>query len=216
MQPSAHTPKALSLCFRNAGHLMDGISLVEKDLNIIVSPENAATVVIDVREQEMNGFTVSLLDGSASIAYRGRARFFRALACLADRLHHGETDFVLAETPLFETNGAMVDMSRNAVMNVETVCFMLRKMALMGLNTFMLYTEDTYETENRPYFGHMRGRYTREEIRRMDDYAQKLGIELIPCIQLLGHLARALRWRTAAPYKDTASALLFSDKSIIS
>lgn len=35
-----------------------------------------------------------------------------------------------------------------------------------------------------------------------------LGIELIPCIQLLGHLATMLRWRAAAPYKDTANAML--------
>jgi len=120
----------------------------------------------------------------------------------------GVREKTLTETPLFESNGAMIDMSRNAVMNVKTVKMMLRKMALMGMNTFMLYTEDTYEIEGRPYFGHMRGRYTAAEIKELDAYAIALGIELIPCIQTLGHLASALRWSAAAPYKDTDDVLL--------
>ena len=198
----------MKLCFLNASSLIDGIALVAPDLDFTLVPESEADLVISVSGQAQNGFTLSLSGCRAAISFSSRARFFRALCTLLDRVRSGETEFTHAETPLFITTGAMVDMSRNAVMNVDTVCFMLRKMALMGLNTFMLYTEDTYEVENRPYFGHMRGRYTREEIREMDEYAQKLGIELIPCIQLLGHLARALRWNAAAPYKDTANALL--------
>jgi len=198
----------MKICFLNAAALMEGISLVAPDLGFTPVPESEADLILSVSEQAKDGFSLSLSGNRASLSYHGRVRFFRALSVLLDRIRCGETAFSHAETPLFITNGAMVDMSRNAVMNVETVCFMLRKMALMGLNTFMLYTEDTYEVENRPYFGHMRGRYTREEIRAMDEYAQKLGIELIPCIQLLGHLARALRWSAAAPYKDTANALL--------
>ncbi len=62
-------------------------------------------------------------------------------------------------------NGAMVDMYRNAVMTVGAVKTMLGGMALMGLGMFMLYTEDTYEIKEYPYFGYMRGRYTEEELR---------------------------------------------------
>ncbi len=198
----------MKICFRSAESLMDGLCLVSPDLGFSIADESQADLILTVSNQDEDGFSLSLSGSRASIACRGRVRFFRALAVLLDRIRRGESEFTLSESPLFSANGAMVDMSRNAVMNVETVCFMLRKMALMGMNTFMLYTEDTYEVASRPYFGHMRGRYTREEIRTMDEYAQKLGIELIPCIQLLGHLACALRWAAAAPYKDTANALL--------
>ena len=44
----------------------------------------------------------------------------------------------------------MLDCSRNAVPRVEAVKMVLRKMALMGLNTLMLYTEDTYEVPEQP------------------------------------------------------------------
>ena len=69
---------------------------------------------------------------------------------LADWVKNGETDKKITQNPLFERNGAMVDMSRNAVMNVESVKCLFRKMALMGFNTFMLYTEDTYEIDGYP------------------------------------------------------------------
>ena len=57
---------------------------------------------------------------------------------------------------------------------------MLRKMALMGMSVAMLYTEDTYEIPQQPYFGYLRGRYTQQQLRELDRYAADLGIELIP------------------------------------
>ena len=40
-----------------------------------------------------------------------------------------------------------------------------------------LYTEDTFEVNNEPYFGYMRGRYTPEDIRIIDDYGYDYGYE---------------------------------------
>ena len=61
--------------------------------------------------------------------------------------------------------GVMIDCSRNAVMNVPTVKRFCDIIAKMGYNTLMLYTEDTYEVDNQPYFGYLRGRYSKEEIK---------------------------------------------------
>ncbi len=195
--------------FENACELNDGILLLAGDLDIEIASKEDADIIVIISRTDKPELSVELCGKKASIAYGGgKARFFRALAMLVKWINDGETEKNIAETPLFNTNGAMVDMSRNGVMNLKTVKFMLRKMALMGLNSYMLYTEDTYEVENRPYFGYMRGRYTRDEIRELDDYAIKLGIELIPCVQLLGHLATMLRWNAAAPYKDTENVLL--------
>ena len=75
----------------------------------------------------------------------------------------------------------MVDCSRNAVPNVSTLKKLIRRMALMGYHALLLYTEDTYELEGYPYFGYMRGRYTREELKEIDGYAEKFA-EIGPCI----------------------------------
>ena len=88
----------------------------------------------------------------------------------------------------------MIDCSRNAVMTVDSLKKFLPLLSKMGYNAVMLYTEDTYEIKEYPFFGYMRGRYSREELREIDALAASVGIEMIPCIQVLGHLEMALKW----------------------
>lgn len=195
--------------FKNDEELKAGISILAEDLGLEIVSAEDAEVKVTVIKEEKRTVCVTLDGKDATISYGdGSARFFRGLAILAEWVRAGEEHKSVTENPLFQSNGAMVDMSRNSVMNVKTVKTMLRKMALMGLNTYMLYTEDTYEIKEHPYFGYMRGRYTCEEIRELDRYALDLGIELIPCIQALGHLATHLRWDAASPYRDTTRTLL--------
>ncbi len=92
------------------------------------------------------------------------------------------------------TFGVMIDLSRTAIMNVDALKDYLRILSKMGYNMAMLYTEDTYEIEGEPYFGYLRGRYSREELKELDSFAASVGIELIPCIQTLAHLSSFLRW----------------------
>ena len=94
----------------------------------------------------------------------------------------------------FDTLGVMIDMSRNAVMSPEGLKRYILILAKMGYNTVMLYTEDTYEVTGEPYFGYLRGRYTKDELKELDAFSADLGIELIPCIQTLAHLNATLRW----------------------
>ena len=107
----------------------------------------------------------------------------------------------------FKTLGIMLDVSRNMVMKVEHLKSWMRRLALCGYNMLMLYTEDTYELEDYPKFGYMRGAYLLEEIQELDAYASKLGIELIGCIQTLGHLEQINHYSEFAPSRDTARVL---------
>ena len=59
----------------------------------------------------------------------------------------------------FNKLGVMIDCSRNAVMSVPTLKRWIDITASLGYNMLMLYTEDTYEVDNQPYFGYLRGRY---------------------------------------------------------
>ncbi len=119
----------------------------------------------------------------------------------------------VCESTPFRLLGIMLDCSRNKVFKLDYLKSYLAKIALMGQNTVMLYTEDTYQIEDEPFFGYLRGAYTLAELRELDAYAAKLGIELIGCIQTLGHLAQILQWRTAfAAVTDTASVLLVDEE----
>ncbi|MBE6597051.1 MAG: beta-N-acetylhexosaminidase [Ruminococcaceae bacterium] len=96
----------------------------------------------------------------------------------------------------FKTLGVMIDMSRNSVMSVDGLKRYLPILRKMGYNCVMLYTEDTYEVDGEPYFGYMRGRYTKDEMKELDAFATSLGITIIPCIQTLAHLNATIRWKT--------------------
>ena len=91
--------------------------------------------------------------------------------------------------------GVMLDCSRNAVMKPDTVKLYASIIKKMGYNTLMLYTEDTYEVDNQPFFGHLRGRYSKEELKDIDSYCASIGIELVPCIQTLAHLGNLFKWQ---------------------
>ena len=73
--------------------------------------------------------------------------------------------------------GVMLDMSRNGVMNITTLKKYIDTISLFGYNMLQLYTEDTYEVDNEPYFGYLRGAYKKTEIKEIDEYCKQKGIE---------------------------------------
>lgn len=109
--------------------------------------------------------------------------------------------------------GVMLDCSRNAVMTVKSVKKYADIIKKMGYNTLMLYTEDTFEIDGEPYFGHLRGRYTKAELKEIDAYCNEIGIELIPCIQTLAHLNAMFQWRRVyGTINDCDDVLLIDDE----
>ena len=111
---------------------------------------------------------------------------------------------------MFQTFGVMVDMSRNAVMSMDGLRRFLPLLQKMGYNCLMLYTEDTYEVDGEPYFGYMRGRYSKAEMKEIDAFAASLGIMVIPCIQTLAHLNAIFRWNQFP--RDCDDILLTDDE----
>ncbi len=153
---------------------------------------------------------VSLKNGIAVVEYHTSGQAMRAVSALmAGAVADGGS---LVEKRRFDTFGIMLDCSRNAVMTVEHLRTWLRRLALLGYNMAMLYTEDTYRLEGETRFGYMRGAYTPKELRQIDAYAARLGIEMVPCIQTLGHLAQILKWGEYRTVKDTGSVLLVGEK----
>lgn len=108
--------------------------------------------------------------------------------------------------------GVMIDCSRNGVMKPSKVKVLIDAIAKMGYNMLMLYTEDTYEVENQPLFGYMRGRYTSDEIKELVSYAEEKGIEMIPCIQTLAHLNQIFKWPVYGSVRDMDSILLVDEE----
>lgn len=108
--------------------------------------------------------------------------------------------------------GVMLDCSRNGVMTVQTVKKYAEILSRMGYNTLMLYTEDTFEVDDEPFFGYRRGRYSKAELKELDAYCNSIGIELIPCVQMLAHLNCMFKWETYRPVWDCDDILLIGEE----
>ncbi len=191
----------------NTEDLIDGIEIFARQLGYEISADGIKVQV----EKSIGNIEVTSNQAGIKIKYNEKIHFFRALGLLVEALQE-KREYNIIEEPQFSMNGPMIDVSRNAVLTVESIKKFLRTSALMGLNMMMLYTEDTYTVEDEPYFGYMRGRYTYDELKECDDYANILGIEMIPCIQALAHLEQFLKWDAVADLRDTERELLVNSE----
>lgn len=114
----------------------------------------------------------------------------------------------MANDVKFRRLGTMIDCSRNATMNMQTIKRWIDTTSDLGYNAIYLYLEDTYELDDNPYFGYLRGGYNQKELKEIDDYAYARGMEVIPCIQTLGHLDRIKRWPQYKEIMDIDEILL--------
>ncbi len=108
--------------------------------------------------------------------------------------------------------GVLIDCSRDAVPKIETLENFITIIAKLGYESLQLYTEDTYLLGGEPYFGRGRGAYSGAEIKRLDEYAKARGVELIPCIETLGHLEKIFEWGEYSDIRDADGVLLVGEE----
>lgn len=179
--------------------LISAMTELSKDFPFELDKNGTTIQFCEIKERQIR--VVKEADGYLIYADT-KPHFFLALAKMMMAEQAGQS-LEFSIQPAFEKNGLMLDNSRNAVASVEMVKFLLRKMAFMGHSWYMLYMEDVYEVDDEPYFGLFRGRYSQAELKELDDYADMLGIELIPCIQTLAHLNQFFYWEhEERKYKD--------------
>ncbi len=189
------------LSFEIADELMLGVNRLPSVLGFEIGDGIRVTAV------KGDKIGVTLKDGAAVIYYTKKNLFFRELGVLVEHAKK-ESAFEITEDGFFEGISTMIDTSRCGVPTVASICELIDYLAVMGYDMAMLYTEDTVTLESRPYFGYMRGRYTCDDMKAIDDYAFEYGIEVIPCLECYGHMEKYLMWREARPIKDTAGVLL--------
>lgn len=180
-------------------HWEEALSELREDLGIELGEAG-----IDVTCVPGDELAVESDGKSVTLTWAAPIQFYRAVSLIPLPL----TVCSIREKARFQSSGIMFDCSRNAVLKPQALRFFFRKMALMGLNLGMMYTEDTYEVPGQPFFGYKRGRYTYDELKALDDYASLFGIELCPCIQTLGHLKRILHWPAYHHLRDNDEVLL--------
>lgn len=186
--------------------LREPVSILQSHLNYQIAEVASEGIEVTV-EKNQEGLQAVLKNGKASLSYHNKVEFFRGFGLLLEAIRENR-ELDVREKPSFRYLTYMQDNSRNAVSNMEALKKLIRQLALMGFNSLMLYTEDTYELEGYPYFGYQRGRFTKEELKVIDAYGSMFGVELVPCMQTLAHLNAIFQWETFADINDTKDILL--------
>lgn len=162
--------------------------------------------------EEGDGLTVRGNDRKLFITAESKPALARAFFRFAQEMADGKKEVDIKENRCFESCGAFLDFSRNAVMTVEACKRYMNIIAALGMNLIVLYTEDTFTVPEYKYLGYLRGRYSPEELKELDCHAASLGIELVPCIQTLGHLGQFLQWKENIHLRDQPTVLLADEE----
>jgi len=153
------------------------------------------------------GAYACLDSGKAIIGGKEITDLYRAFMLFSLEVKSGNKSFKIAQSRHFEKLGAFIDVSRNAVIKVSKFKEIINLMALLGFNTLHLYMEDVFDLPGYPHFGYRRGKYSHDELKEIDDYAYSMGIEVIPNIEVLGHLEQYLRYKEAEGFRESESVL---------
>lgn len=194
----------------NIENLEEGLKFITQEVAEILNFEFCLEGTKIKSQNIKKGLRVLGNSQEAVIEYNSLNEFMRGLGVLAENLTTNQ-NFDITQTKSYNNLSAMLDCSRNAVMTVDAVKKMIRHLSLMGYNQIQLYTEDTFEVKEYPYFGYFRGRYNSDEIKEIDNYAIKFGVEMVPCIQTLAHFNSTVKWNYFRPIHDTGDILLVGE-----
>lgn len=156
------------------------------------------------------GFSLKKKENCASgvaIKYGEPCDLFRALLYISQ---NGVDN--VSKRRNFEKLGYMIDVARDAVPKIGILKKMVLYLAVLGYSRLYLYLEDIFEVSDEPFFGYLRGRYSEQELKELDDYCADFGIELVPCIQTLAHLNGIFKWQEYKKCNDIADILLAGDQ----
>ena len=184
------------------------ITEILNELNREIIYGTEGTFCVHCYQDLPDGYHVKKNGTDCEIHYASRTDFCRAVLHVLTLQDGAEGEGRAA----FSTFGYMCDCSRNAVPKTETLKHLIRLMALLGYHYLGLYTEDTFEVPEEPYFGYMRGRYSGDEIRELVSYAKIFGMEVRPYIQTLAHFNSLMRYEAYSEHMDVNDILLAGDE----
>lgn len=162
---------------------------------------------IPVKVERGDRLTATLTGTEGLIRWSKKTEFFRALSFFAQ---YG-VGCDVEETRSFDHSGVLVDLTDNNVQKPESLGTFFARMALMGLDT--VFIQQIMKVEEYPRHGYLRGAYSYDELKQIDDMAYSLGIEAIPFVNTLNELMRDLWWDTWCPLLDVTGVAFVGNEA---
>lgn len=154
----------------------------------------AAMPTVDERPgpDSRESYSLRVISQGAEIRARSSAGLFYGVQTLLQMVEGTGTQSVLPaveirDWPALAYRGFMMDVSHGQLLRVEEIERQIDLLARFKANQYYFYSEASIELDGyslvRP-----NARYTRDEIRRIIDYARQRHVDVVPCLELYGHL----------------------------
>ncbi len=98
----------------------------------------------------------------------------------------------IRDCPDFAARGVMLDISRDKVPSMATLCGLVDQLADLKYNQLQLYTEHAFAYRGHEEVWRDASPMTPDEVRALDDYCRERCMELVPNQNSFGHLERWL------------------------
>ena len=139
-------------------------------------------------------FSFVVTPTQVSIRAASAEGLFRSCAWLRRALTEGRLACGVGEDgPDLAVRGVMLDVSRNRVYSVKTLCEVVDWMAQLGLNQLELYFENVFAYRDHAAVWAQTSPYTPADIAALEAYCAARFVHLVPNQNTLGHFERWLK-----------------------
>ncbi len=147
-------------------------------------------------------YTLKTTARGAEIQGRSSAAIFYGIQTLLQMVEGTGAEAVLPaaqikDWPALAYRGVMIDFSEGKLLRVSEVERQLDLMARFKANQYYFYSEASIEFEGYTVVNPT-GRFSREEVRHLIEYARQRHIDVVPCMELYGHMHNLFRYEKYA------------------
>jgi hexosaminidase len=118
----------------------------------------------------------------------------------------------IKDWPLLSYRGVMVDMSHGALPTEQEVERQLAFLAKWKTNQYYFYSEASIELKGYSLIN-PEGRFSQDEVRRIVAYGRERHVDVIPCLELFGHLHDLFRVEKYSDLSDLPHGVEFDPRN---
>jgi hypothetical protein len=152
--------------------------------------------------ESRESYTLDVTPNGIEISGRSSAAVFYGVQTLLQMVEGTGNEAVLPvakikDWPALAYRGVMIDFSEGKLLRVSEVERQIDLMAMFKANQYYFYSEASIEFEGYEVVN-PNGRYSREEVRHVIEYARQRHIDVVPCMELYGHMHNLFRFEKYA------------------
>jgi hypothetical protein len=218
VRPPANASAEDRFAARELANFLSDRAMIE--VSVSESPSSAGTITLvrtgDIDPLPVPGerpgpdsreaYSLSATKDGVEIKARSSAGLYYGIQTLSQLVEGTGPEAFLPEAsiedwPAMAYRGVMVDMSHGPLLTVDEIKRQLDFLARWKVNQYYFYSEASIELDGYPLLN-PDGRFTKAQVRDIVEYARRRHIDVVPCLELYGHLHDLFR---VEKYADLAA-----------